>query len=128
MLRVFGYFPSQAGMFLCGLWLLAGSGGVLASSDAWQPLQGEFAVTGEHLIDPPPEAPANSHFRMVLRGKSAEALFHNMLVEPSEDLCTGAEARRIGELVCLRFEKEQVYECDFSIRLKTQEIHFGRVC
>lgn len=94
----------------------------------WVPLEGEFSVTGEHLIDPSAHEPRNSHFRMVLRGKSAEALFLNMPAEPSEDLCTGAEARRVGDMVCLRFEGEAGYECDFSIRLKTQTVEFGRVC
>lgn len=128
MLRLCNGSGFRACRVLCGLLAYMAAGEVIADPDAWQPLEGEFSVTGEDLIDPSPEDPDNSHFRMVLRGKSAEALFHNMQVEPSEDLCTGAEARRIGDMVCLRFENELRYECDFSIRLKTQEIGFGRLC
>lgn len=126
MFRVLNCFRFRA--VLCGLLVPISVGDVLAGPYEWHPLEGEFSVTGEHLIDPSPEDPDNSHFRMVLRGKSAEALFRNMPVEPSEDLCTGAEARRIGDMVCLRFEPESRYECDFSIKLESQQIGFGRVC
>ena len=94
----------------------------------WKPLQGRFALTPEHYLDPPESERNDSHFRVELSGLSAKELFAAMKVPETSDLCTGAIQKRVGEIQCLFFKAKNHYECSFAIDVMRQTIEHGVTC
>ncbi len=100
----------------------------IAFAADWKKVQGIYAVTAEHYIDPSDDEPKDSHYRIQLKGKSAKDLYRAMKVEPVKDECTDALAKNIGDMQCLYFKGETTYECHFSINLAKQKIEYGVAC
>ena len=105
---------------------------LVANSDLnaadWQELEGIYSVTSLNLIDPAIDEITDSHFRIQLKGKSAKDLYHSIKSEPIVDECTGGLARNVGDMQCLFFERDNSFECHFSINVMNQEIDYGVVC
>jgi hypothetical protein len=108
------------------LLLAATPHGVYAAD--WKPLSGTYAVTAEHYLDPSPEEPTNSHFRLQLTGSAAKDLYLAIPGNPSLDECTGAQAKSSGELECLYFKDGAKYECAFSLDLIEHKVEYGVAC
>ncbi len=94
----------------------------------WKPLSGTYAVTAENYLDPSPEEPKNSHFRLQLTGSAAKELYLAIPGSPSLDECTGAQAKSSGELQCLYFKSGAKYECAFSLDLIEHKVEYGVAC
>jgi hypothetical protein len=107
--------------------LLLAWGAAAAAAD-WRPLEGTYALTAKDVIDPPPEQPRDSHLRVQLTGAAARDLWAAMKVDAVDDECTGAKARRVGDMQCLWFERDGTYECAFSIDVMAQRIEYGTPC
>jgi hypothetical protein len=101
-----------------------------ASSHAaeWQPLQGSYAVTAGNYLDPAAAEPKDSHFRIQLSGQAAKDLFDAMKVPAAKDACTGAMARRVEAMQCLRYASPERYECAFALNVMAQKIEYGVSC
>src|SRR5687767_15400315 len=77
----------------------------------WKPVKGTYAVTAQHYLDPPEEEPKDSHVRFQLSGETAKDIYLAMKVAEKPDECTGATAKRIGEMQCLFYKNEMKYAC-----------------
>jgi hypothetical protein len=98
------------------------------SAADWKNLEGTYAVTGANYLDPSVEEPRDSHLRIQLTGDAARDLYLTMKVVETPDECTGAMAKRVGEMQCLFFQGEKNYECHFSVDVMKQEIEYGVAC
>jgi hypothetical protein len=94
----------------------------------WRTLRGTYAVTPKNYLDPSDEEPKDSHLRMQLSGDTAKALYDAMKVTASPDVCTGAVAKRVGEMQCLYYRGEKKYACSFSVDIMRQKIEYGIAC
>ena len=94
----------------------------------WKPLRGTYAVTAKYYLDPPAGAPRDSHVRFQLGGETAKDLYLAMKVAEKPDECTGATAKRIGEMQCLFYKNEKRYDCHFSLNVPEQRIEYGVAC
>ena len=94
----------------------------------WKPLRGTYAVSARSVVDPPVEEPKDSHFRIQLSGDAAKDLYRAMKVAERRDECTGAVAKRVGEMQCLAYQRENRYECHFAIDVMRQKIEHGVAC
>lgn len=112
-------------MTLCGCLSMIAPAGFAAD---WKPLQGTFALTPEHYLDPPETERKDSHLRVELSGVSARELFAAMKAPEIRDPCTGALARQVGEMQCLFFKEKNHYECSFAIDVMRQTIEHGVTC
>lgn len=104
--------------------------GTTASSIAadWKALQGTYAVTAKYYLDPSGSEPDDSHFRLQLSGDAARDLYRAIKAPEFLDQCTGAAAKKVGEMQCLYYKGEKKYTCDFSIDVMRQKIEFGVAC
>jgi len=109
------------------LFLLAALSGIAHPSD-WKEIEGTYAITAENYLDPAPDEPRDSHFRLQLRGRSARDLYAAMKSEPVIDECTGALVKKVGQMQCLYYKESSSYECHFSIDLARQAIVYGVAC
>ncbi len=94
----------------------------------WKPIQGSFVLTAQNDLDPAPGEPVDSHIRFQLTGRAARDLFAAMKVAPTTDECTGAVAKRVGEMQCLHYKAPHRYECSFAIAVMAQKIEHGLAC
>lgn len=94
----------------------------------WQPIEGIFAITAEHYLDPGSNESQDSHLRFQLEGLTAKELFRAMEVEPYTDDCTDAVAKSIKNMQCLFYPDNHKYQCHFSIDLHKQKIDYGVAC
>lgn len=111
--------------FAAIFFFMAGATSIAAE---WKPLQGNYALTPEHYLDPSESEPKDSHYRFQLSGQAAKDLFSAMKVPESKDECTGATSKRVGEMMCLRRLSPERFECSFSINVMTQKIEQGVSC
>lgn len=102
--------------------------GATSTAAEWKPLQGNYAVTPEHYLDPSESEPKDSHYRIQFSGQAAEDLFNAMKVPASKDECTGAMSKRVGEMMCLRRLSPENFECSFSVNVMAQKIEQGVSC
>ena len=94
----------------------------------WKAVRGIYAVTPVNYLDPSDTEPKDSHFRLQLSGEAARELYRAMKVRESRDECTGATARRVGEMQCLHYSNERRSACHFSIDIMRQKIEYGIAC
>ena len=94
----------------------------------WHALTGAYAVTAEHYLDPAPDEPANSHFRLQLSDAAAKDLYLAIPGEPEVDACTGGLAKTVGELQCVFLQAGPRYQCAFSIDLRDGSVSYGVAC
>lgn len=86
-------------------------------------LEGQYALTGSYTSDV-----GNSHFRVLLTGKTAQDLYSAMEGQIVIDDCTNAKSKTVGQMQCFFYEESKTYECDFSIDLVEQTITHGLPC
>lgn len=113
-------------MKYCMVWLLLLSPAALAAD--WKGIEGSYAVTPEHYLDPAEGEIKDSHYRIRLRGEAARDLYNAMKSKPAPDECTGGTAKTQGEMRCIFHAQEKSYECDFSINISEQKIEYGVAC
>lgn len=94
----------------------------------WKPVKGTYAVTAQNYLDPAEQEPKDSHVRFQLSGETARDIYLAMKVSEEPDECTGATAKRIGEMQCLFYEDERKYACHFSLNVAQQKIEYGVAC
>ena len=94
----------------------------------WKGLQGTYALTPEHYLDPPEHEPKDSHLRFQLEGDAARDLYQAMKVAEQTDECTGAALKQVGEMRCLHHAGDKGYRCNFSIDIMRQSIGYGVAC
>jgi hypothetical protein len=94
----------------------------------WKEISGMYAVTPENYLDPSEKEMKDSHYRFRLMGRSAKDLYEAMKIKPAPDECTGGVAKTQGEMRCIFYEKEKLYECNFSINIGEQKIEYGVAC
>ena len=94
----------------------------------WRAVKGTYAVTAKNYLDPPEEEPKDSHLRFQLTGDAAKDLYQAMKVAEKPDECTGAVARKVGEMQCLYYKTGKKYACSFSIDIMRQAIEYGVAC
>lgn len=94
----------------------------------WKAIEGTYAVTAENYLDPSEEEAKDSHIRFQLTGDAARDLYLSMKAAEAIDECTGALAKKVGEMQCLLYENEKKYECHFSIDIMRQAIEYGVAC
>jgi hypothetical protein len=94
----------------------------------WKAVRGTYAVTAKNYLDPSDEEPKDSHFRIQLSGDAARDLYNAMKVTTSPDACTGALAKRVGEMQCLYYRSDKRYACSFSLNVMKQKIEYGVAC
>ena len=95
-----------------------------------KPLTGQFDLTGQTPVDPPPEEPRNTHLRIYLTGEAARTLYTNMKVTPQKAMCGEKNQRlekTIGEMLCSASDGTK-YECWFAIDIAKQKISGGWAC
>ena len=99
-----------------------------AHAEQWQPLSGIYAVTAENYLDPAPDEPGNSHFRLQLTGSSARDLYLAIPGDAAFDECTGGQFKASGEVRCVYYVEDELYECAFSINLLEHRLEYGIAC
>lgn len=103
-----------------------------AGAADWNELDGSYLVAGKDYLDPPDDAPKNTHLFVQLHGRAAEDLFNAMPSEAAPDACTGGMMKTAGQMACLHVrpsgETAERYECSFSIDLARQTIEGGVAC
>lgn len=90
----------------------------------WKVLEGIYAVTGTYTSD----VDKNSHFRFQLSGQAAKDMYLAMGTTAVVDECTEAESKSIGDMQCLFYKVDNLYECHFSINIAKQKIEYGVPC
>ena len=90
----------------------------------WKVLEGIYAVTGTYTSD----VDKNSHFRFQLSGQAAKDMYFAMGATAVVDECTEAESKSIGDMQCLFYKVDNLYECHFSINIAKQKIEYGVTC
>lgn len=104
----------------------------LAHAADWRDLEGSYVIAGADYLDPPSDAPKNTHLFVQLHGQAAEDLFNAMQGPAEHDDCTGGMIKVIGQMACQHFkpanEDAKRYECSFSIDLAKQAIAGGVAC
>lgn len=113
-------------MSMLGLYLVVGI--AAESSGDWQKLDGSFAITGERYGSSPSEDSQDAHMRIRLRGETAKSLYERMPIEPTVDVCTDGQSKKIQGMQCLFYPWSGEYECAFSIDITKQVIEGGFVC
>ncbi len=113
--------------FFLLFFLLVSSTADLLAAD-WKTLDGTYAITAKNYLDPSHEEPKDSHIRFQLRGDTAKELYQAMKTAEKPDECTGALAKKIGQMQCLYYKNEKKYECSFSIDIVYQTIEYGVAC
>src|SRR5687767_12031262 len=91
----------------------------------WKALKGTYAITPKNYLDPSDDEPKDSHLRFQLSGETAKELYLAMKVAEKPDQCTGATAKRVGEMRCLFYKSEKKYACHFAIDVMQQKIEYG---
>lgn len=94
----------------------------------WHALSGVYAVTAEHYLDPAPDDPPDSHFRLQLTDAAAKDLYLALPGKPEVDACTGGLAKTVGDLQCVFLPAESRYQCAFSIDLRDGSVSYGVAC
>jgi hypothetical protein len=94
----------------------------------WKPLKGTYAITAQNYLDPSEAEPRDSHIRFQLSGETARDLYRAMKAAETPDECTGATAKRLGELQCLFYTRDGKYTCSFSVNVAKQVIEYGVAC
>ena len=94
----------------------------------WKNLEGIYAVTTNNYLNQSGTEANRTHYRIQLKGQSAEDLYHAISGQPALDDCTGGMAKNAGEMQCLYFDKQAKYECHFSINLERQSVEYGVSC
>jgi hypothetical protein len=51
-----------------------------------------------------------------------------MHVDETVDDCTGGMLKTINEMRCIHHIESNAYDCDFSINIQQQSIHYGVAC
>ena len=114
--------------FILMLILFLVVGATTARSGDWQTIEGSFLVTGNYRDTARGEDSQNAHLQIWLRGKTARALYERMPVEPTEDVCTDGQSKKMQGMQCLFYPWNKKYECRFSIDIAKQAIEGGFVC
>lgn len=91
------------------LFLLLAASAVNSSAADWKAVKGTYAVTARNYLDPSNDEQRDSHFRLQLSGDAARDLYQAMKVGESRDECTGARAKKVGEMQCLYYRNERKY-------------------
>jgi hypothetical protein len=99
-----------------------------ATAADWKRLTGTYAITAKNYLDPSDDEPKDSHLRIQLAGDAARDLYLAMKVAEKPDECTGATAKRVGEMQCLFYKGEKKYECHFAVDVMQQKIEHGVAC
>jgi len=94
----------------------------------WKAVRGTYAVTARNYLDPAEGEPKDSHLRLQLSGDVAKDLYAAMKVAETKDECTGAMAKKIGEMRCLYYKADKKYACNFSIDIMRQAVEYGVAC
>jgi len=109
------------------LLLLTAAAADVTAAD-WKAVRGIYAVTANNYLDPSETEPKDSHLRLQLSGEAARELYRAMKVRESRDECTGAIAKKVGEMQCLFYRGEKRYACHFSIDIMRQMVEYGIAC
>lgn len=99
-----------------------------AHSAEWNELEGIYAVTAKNYLNQSVAESNETHYRIQLKGQSAEDLYRAISGKPALGDCTSGMAKNAGEMQCLYFGKENKYECHFSINLEQQSVEYGISC
>ena len=92
-----------------------------ALSADWEKIEGIYAITPESYIDPSENEKKDSHYRIQLKGQSAQDLYLAMKAKPVIDECTGGMAKNVSDMQCLYYKATNSYECHFSINISKQK-------
>ncbi len=134
MTRKLQPLPALAAVLLLGAipWL---AGGVRAEDPQPKPLTGDFYVGPdvEAQTDGTTAAPKD-HYFVTLTNDAAKAMYDALDAEEVQDECVGRIAKWANGLVCYGAKTsdgavpDPLYECYFSINLKTQALELGQDC
>jgi len=103
-----------------------------AQSPEYGKLQGEFHITGEHLIDLAPED-KRDRVAFSLRGETAKAIYEAMPVAARRIDCDGKPMENFpltkvaGELECSK-DNAGTYYCSVAVNLETGQTATSTIC
>lgn len=103
-----------------------------AQDNEYGKLDGEFRITGEHLVDPAPEDKRN-RVSFYLKGESAKAIFDAMPIPARRMDCDGKPMENFpltkvaGELECSKDDKDRYY-CSVAVSLENGQTTTSTVC
>ena len=102
----------------------------LAAAPEYKPLQGQYAVAGKTLIDPPDAEAKDTHAYFELDGSAARDLWRALKVKAQADACgdPGDRVKRSGGLQCSESAGAKDYHCRFGIELGTARVVDGGAC
>lgn len=102
----------------------------LVAAPKYQPLQGQYAVAGKTLIDPPDSEAHDTHAYFELDGSAARDLWRALKVKAQADACgePGDRVKRSGGLQCSAAAGGKDYHCRFGIELGTARVVDGGAC
>ena len=90
-------------------------------------LTGQFDITGKTAVDPKPDEPSNTHFRIFLTGEAAKTLYEHMEIKPVTEWCGEPEGpvKRIDSMMCIGSPRADGYKCWFAIDIANQDVSGG---
>ena len=91
----------------------------------WLNMNGVYVMTN---ISPKRGEGMDTHMMFQLESTQAKDLYTAIKSVEKLDKCTGAKAKRIGNMICLHYERQDTYECHFSIDIHKQKIEEGLPC
>jgi len=94
-----------------------------------QALSGQYALSGETLLDPPVDEPRDTRLNLYLDGAAAAELFRALPGEAVADACLddGSVSKSSGAIRCTRLQ-DGGFECAFAVVLATGELRPAQVC
>ena len=98
-----------------------------ARPTVYSSLTGEFVITGEETLDPPP-GQTNDRVGLFLSGDSAKQVYDAMTVNAAADACEeGMRRKAAGGLVCT-LDRSGGHSCSVEILLTSGETKPIGVC
>ncbi|WP_141100975.1 hypothetical protein [Roseateles aquatilis] len=99
----------------------------MVPAQEYKSLQGRYAVSGAHLVDP---MPGEKRDRAVffIEGQAAIDMYNGMSQKPAKDRCAAdLTSKSAGNLVCSKTDDNKFF-CSFAVSMKDGRTLNGRTC
>jgi hypothetical protein len=95
----------------------------------WNEFDGDYAIGGREISDPPEDQPSNTHVRFRIYGEAAQQMYNAITSDPVIDRCGPDHLTKVSKNIkCDYFEDGEKYACYFGIGFRENEVVKGVSC